>query len=148
LNEKRVTTRDNFLYVLIFLLLTFLNNSSLGNEESELDASIVLLGYFSSFVIPVVGIIWSYICNGGSSGESFTERFFSIWWVTAYRFIPGYLVATIWPVIILKLCSIDISPDVAMPTWILYSMVMILMSLHVLFYLRIATHVKEVAQTT
>ena len=98
--NRDFTEKDRYIYMFLYLLgCTFFwlldNKNKMGPTVgfNVVDMS-------TTFVL-IIGTYFLYKANGGSKGEDFAGRYFSIVWIVAIRWFVPYLlfVITLWSII-------------------------------------------------
>jgi len=90
-------------------------------------------------ITPIFGIIWAYQANRGNVGNDFLLRFTSLSCVLGFRFIAGSGIALIPLILFLYLLNIELPEENHWVDTITYTFI------YILYYWRLATHMKDVA---
>jgi len=99
------------------------------------------VGGVISLFIAVVGLWFIYICNGGKNGKRIIERYISIGWVIAVRFVILLLIPALVVAIILQEMYMGGIPEETS----LFDVVFI-QAFSVIYILWVAKHVNHVAK--
>lgn len=89
-------------------------------------------------LIPILGTIYAYKCNGGSNGENFASKYFSIGFVISIRFLV-YSVPLI--VLMIFYWEIMFGEQEELPTT--FVEVILFSAWYALLYFRVAKHISE-----
>ncbi|MRI32855.1 hypothetical protein EOPP23_07635 [Endozoicomonas sp. OPT23] len=80
--QKPLSGREFYIYSFCWLIL--LSLSFFGTPVIEKDPVTTIFLYLE-FAIPVTGLLYAWLCNGGPQGQDFISRFISIGWVVTMR---------------------------------------------------------------
>jgi hypothetical protein len=90
IQEKKITEKDNFIYFFIttILGLTLIDLDLFISSEGTSIWDILNNAWreVSNVFIVILGILFAFKANGGTSGTNFLEKFFSISFVISIRF--------------------------------------------------------------
>jgi len=92
-------------------------------------------------LIPVIGTIYAYLRNGGSIGENFASKYFSIGFVISIRFLV-YLIPLV--VVMIIYWEIMFGEQEELPTTFIE--VILFSAWYVLLYYRMAKHIGDTAK--
>ena len=94
--KDRLTEKERFVYVLIYLVLTAVGFEYLQQVDTELANIWDSIEAIADVLIVLIGTYCAYRANGGENGQDFLGRYFSIGFVVSIRFFV-YLI----PIVIL-----------------------------------------------
>lgn len=153
--EGKLTEKDKFLYVLLFVIIQYLvyeiltllaffplifGEDMVSKLKPNIWDMLLSLGWF---VVPVAGTIFAFRANKGNAGTDFVGRYFSISFVVGVRlFLPVFFITMFVHIFAgaLKPDETDIptSPLTMVPELLLISFV----------FWRICKHIGDVANAT
>ena len=92
--EKKLSEKDRFIYILLFVMLDtiFLELNMFPIEELN------IIDYASSIltiVVTFLGTYFIYKANGGEEGDDFAGKYFSITWVRGIQFLLIFMLVEI-----------------------------------------------------
>ena len=91
LRQRPLSDREALPYLVLFMTLTTAGAGIPMDNYNVWDA----LGTVWSVAMAVIGTLYIYVRNGGSSGQHFVQRFFAIGWVVAVRWAVALIAAMI-----------------------------------------------------
>lgn len=94
--KDRLTEKERFVYVLIYLVLTAVGFEYLQQVDTELENIWDSIEAIANVLIVLIGTYCAYRANGGENGQDFLGRYFSVGFVVSIRFFV-YLI----PIVIL-----------------------------------------------
>ena len=81
INNGGLSESAQFIYLLIWIILSILAQATyIGDNFNDIKYSFAI-----DLIFSVLGIIYLYKCNGGSKGNRFVEKYFSIGLVVSIR---------------------------------------------------------------
>ncbi len=138
LKEKPLSDYEIFPYLILTIAFELLPYSSSWSNYNKWD-------YFSEihmFLIPILGLIYTYHQNKGKNGTNFLQRYFSLNWVLGIRFLIPIITLMI-VVLAIDLFIVEFLNDET--SW--YESVTFML-LEIIFYYRLGVHIKDVATHT
>ncbi len=140
--KDRLTEKERFVYVLIYLVLTAVGFEYLQQVDTELENIWDSIEAIANVLIVLIGTFCAYRANGGENGQDFLGRYFSIGFVVSIRFFV-YLIPI---VILLSIYFVLSFPDSEVIETTPFE-VAVLLAWSCCLYANIVRHMKAVRST-
>lgn len=130
--EGSVTEKNILQYLIAYTVLVGITMIPYGetNQFDMISAALMI-------PISILGILYTYACNGGEAGDNFLAKYFAIGWVVTIRFVAAFIPVMFVLGIIVGLSGTEIPENTAL--WDVFLEVTITA---VLFW-RIGVHIKQ-----
>ncbi len=137
--DGNLNQRSLFLYIFIYVILTELGGQIYYLFPNKNYNNYDYIQAYLYLIIVATGTYFSYILNGGINGKEFAERYFSIGFVVAIRFV-----VILTPIIIvISIITIDEIEEDVSTQW--YDII-IFGLLEIIYYWRCLVHINYVAK--
>jgi len=141
-----LTESQVFAYFLTMLALNVLVYESIPLFPSPEETNVWdYVGYVGSVVFTVGGTLLAYRVNGGSAGKDFLTRYFPLMWVLTVRFLVFLLPLFVVALIPMLYFSGTEAADEDSATLSMY-VVILGWACFLVFYYRLAVHIRDVAR--
>jgi hypothetical protein len=138
LREKGLSEKEGFYYLFVTILLY-----TIALTPYEKTSIWDMYNTVSMVLISAVGLIYLYKKNGGNTGHNFLQRYFSLGWVYAIRWVVFWLIPG---TIVYGLFYHSINPGVGAigtkPSDVLFGAL-----LYSIYFFFLGKHIKEVASS-
>lgn len=139
IREEKLSEKDKFIYLFIYLVLSYTTSEVMSIWPLEIRNLWDNIFSISSLAICLLGTLYAFRANGGSSGKDFLGKYFSIGFVVGIRF----LVISIPLFIAIVVYNIMVFPDAEEPPSTFYSTIPLIV-LVLAYYWRLIHHIRDI----